>query len=477
MSVNPLRVKKHTTQEYTNNTVVYQMCRDIRAHDNDALLFAQELAKSKGAQLIVNYVIWNYEWEGATRRFYDWVLPSLQEVEKEVRSKNIPLIIALDNEKLFTKKHGGEIPSSLGAVVIDQLPLHFMKKWKELFIKHHPDVPLYEVDAHNCIPVWELSPKQEFAARTIRSKVHAKLPLFLEDYSELHYHDANKNLLETIPAISWDEVTSKIICNEKVKGTGAFVPGTQEGLKTLDIFLRNKLATYDTDRNNFDIDGQSNLSPYITHGNISRRRILLGLLKKTGVNTEEAFDSVQNGSNGRLGSVAAFIEECVVRAELCDNFCFYNPNYDSYEGFPSWAKETLNKARADKREYLYTLEEFKQAKTHDNIWNAAQLQMVNTGKMHGYMRMYWAKKILEWTSTPEEAMRVAVYLNDTYELDGRDPNGYVGCAWSIGGVHDRPWFGRPVFGAIRYMAKSGVEKRGDIKAYERKWLGGEQSLL
>jgi deoxyribodipyrimidine photo-lyase len=476
MSVNQLRVKKHTTQEYAGGIVIYYMCRDIRAIDNDALLFAQELAKSKGAQLMVNYVIWNYEWEGATRRFYDWVIPSLEEVEKELRAHNIPLVITFEEHKLFdTKKNPHTKNTDIGAIIIDQLPLRFMRKWKENFLKE--ETPLYEVDAHNCIPVWETSDKQEFAARTIRGKVHNKLSLFLEEHDKLSLHEENKKSMSDYPAVDWKRVRDMIICDEKVNGTGAFVPGTQEGVKTLDIFLKNKIATYDTDRNNFDIDGQSNLSPYITHGNVSRRRIILELLKKTGIKIEEAFDPVQNGSNGKLGSVAAFIEECVVRAELCENFCYYNSAYDKVEGFPSWAKETLNKARADRREYLYTLEEFKQAKTHDNIWNAAQLQMVNTGKMHGYMRMYWAKKILEWTSTPEEAMRVAVYLNDTYELDGRDPNGYVGCAWSIGGVHDRPWFGRPVFGAIRYMAKSGVEKRGDIKAYERKWLGGEQSLL
>ncbi len=247
--------------------------------------------------------------------------------------------------------------------------------------------------------------------------------------------------------------------------------------ETLKHFLSSKLVNYDTSRNDFTVDGQSNLSPYISHGNISRRRIILELLKKANLTIENAFDPVMNGSNGKLGSVAAFIEECVVRAELCDNFCYYNNQYDKVVGFPLWAKETLNKARTDERNYLYTLTEFEEAKTHDDIWNAAQMQMVKSGKMHGYMRMYWAKKILEWTATPEEAIEVAVYLNDTYELDGRDSNGYVGCAWSIGGVHDRPWFGRPIFGTVRYMATSGVEKKGDINLYKRKWLGGEQSLL
>ncbi len=477
MSVNPLRVKQLSDASYDGGTVVYQMCRDIRAHDNDALLFAQELAQSKGAQLVVNYVIWNYEWEGATRRFYDWVLLSLAEAEKELRANNIPLVVTFEEERLFTKTTFTKIPEHIGAVVIDQLPLRFMRKWKELFLQHASNVPLYEVDAHNCIPVWETSPKQEFAARTIRGKIHTKLPGFLEEHEELQVHKENGVLLESVKAVNWDEVKAKVVCDEFVIGIGDFIPGEKGARKVLKYFLEEKLAAYDEARNNFNTDGQSNLSPYIAHGNISRRRIIVELLKIADITIEEAFDPIQNGSNGKLGSVAAFIEECVVRAELSDNFCYYNENYDRVNGFPSWSKMTLNKARTDKREYVYTLKQFKDGETHDQLWNAAQLQMVKSGKMHGYMRMYWAKKILEWTNSPEEAMRIAVYLNDTYELDGRDPNGYVGCAWSIGGVHDRAWFPRPIFGTVRYMATSGVTKRGDLSSYKDRWLNDPSKLF
>lgn len=155
----------------------------------------------------------------------------------------------------------------------------------------------------------------------------------------------------------------------------------------------------------------------------------------------------------------------IIRRELSDNFCYYNKNYDSFEGFHTWAQESLNAHRKDKRDYIYTLDEFELAKTDDDLWNAAQMEMVNKGKMHGYMRMYWAKKILEWTKTPEDAIQIAIYLNDKYELDGRDPNGYTGIAWSIGGVHDRPWFERPVYGKIRYMNYNGCAKKFDVKKY------------
>jgi deoxyribodipyrimidine photo-lyase len=135
------------------------------------------------------------------------------------------------------------------------------------------------------------------------------------------------------------------------------------------------------------------------------------------------------------------------------------------EGFPDWAKKTLDQHMKDKRPYLYSLEDFEGARTHDDLWNAAQMEMVKRGKMHGYMRMYWAKKILEWTRSPDEAMKSAIFLNDRFELDGRDPNGYAGIAWSIGGVHDRAWNERNVFGKIRYMSYNGCRSKFKTDSY------------
>ena len=170
------------------------------------------------------------------------------------------------------------------------------------------------------------------------------------------------------------------------------------------------------------------------------------------------------------------MEELIVRRELSDNFCFYNPCYDRLDGFPAWARATLDRHRRDPRDYLYTPEQFEQARTHDDLWNAAQREMVRTGKMHGYLRMYWAKKILEWTPSPEEALKIAITLNDRYELDGRDPNGYAGIAWSLGGVHDRPWGERKVFGLVRYMSYNGCKSKFDVKGYIQKQVA-EQDLV
>jgi deoxyribodipyrimidine photo-lyase len=217
----------------------------------------------------------------------------------------------------------------------------------------------------------------------------------------------------------------------------------------LKAFLKNKLGFYEERSNNPTADGLSNLSPYLHFGQISAQRVALEVSRT---------EAQQNGKE-------AFLEELIVRRELSDNFCYYNENYDHFEGFPNWAKETLNKHRNDTRPYIYSLDTLEDARTHDELWNAAQRQMIVKGKMHGYMRMYWAKKILEWTPSPEEALRIANYLNDRYELDGRETNGYVGVAWSIGGVHDRAWPERPVFGKIRYMSYNGCKSKFKVDAY------------
>jgi deoxyribodipyrimidine photo-lyase len=273
------------------------------------------------------------------------------------------------------------------------------------------------------------------------------LPDFLDDFPYLKKHPYNWEGKMSI--IDWEKSLKTLDVDFTIKEVDWIQPGEKAANRAMERFLKNKLPLYDKQRNDPVRDGQSNLSPYLHFGQISAQRIALEAFK---ISTDKK-------------SRDAFLEELIVRRELSDNFCFYNANYDNIEGFPAWAKRTLNEHRSDKRKYLYTLEQFENALTHDELWNAAQMEMVKKGKMHGYMRMYWAKKILEWTESPEQAMEIAVYLNDRYELDGRDPNGYAGIAWSIGGVHDRAWNSRPVFGKIRYMSYNGCKAKFNIKRY------------
>ncbi|XP_064081899.1 deoxyribodipyrimidine photo-lyase-like [Macrobrachium nipponense] len=175
--------------------------------------------------------------------------------------------------------------------------------------------------------------------------------------------------------------------------------------------------------------------------------------------------------------VDSFVEQMVVRRELTDNFCFYQKDYDNINGAYAWARNTLNDHRKDKRPYLYTRETLEEAKTHDELWNSAQIQLVKEGKMHGFLRMYWAKKILEWTASPEEALANCIYLNDKYNLDGRDPNGYVGCMWSICGIHDQGWGERPIFGKIRYMNYDGCKRKFKIEAFVARYGGKKHKYV
>jgi deoxyribodipyrimidine photo-lyase len=230
------------------------------------------------------------------------------------------------------------------------------------------------------------------------------------------------------------------------------VPGEKAGYEAAKFFFNHVLHRYHTDRNDPNKEGQSNLSPYLHFGQLGAQRV--------------AYEINLAGEEG--AEVDSFLEELVIRRELSDNYCFYNPHYDAVEGFPDWARKSLEKHLTDPRETQYSVDIFEKGETHDLLWNAAQIEMVFTGKMHGYMRMYWAKKILEWTESPRKAMETAIYLNDKYSLDGRDPNGYAGIAWSIGGVHDRAWFERPVYGKVRYMSYGGCKSKFNVNDYIKK---------
>jgi len=415
------------------------MSRDQRADDNWALLQAQELALENKRPVVVIFCLVP-QFLGAAIRQYRFMIQGLKEVEQELQKKNIPF-------HLLQRKPEEEVPKFVedqdaSLLVTDFDPLRIKKKWKKE-VKKKIKVPFIEVDAHNIVPCWVASPKQEFAAYTIRNKIKKHLPEFLTDFPPLK----RQNAAVKIPDNDWDRAERNLKVDLSIPELKWIKPGEKEARNTLKRFISHKLSRYPEERNDPNKDAVSDLSPYLHFGHIAAQRVALEV-RKTGMKARDDF-----------------LEELIIRRELADNYCFYNEKYDSFQGFPDWAKKTLDEHRKDRREYLYTLKQFESARTHDEIWNAAQLEMVKRGKMHGYMRMYWAKKILEWTRTPEEAQKIALYLNDKYELDGRDPNGYVGVAWSIGGVHDRAWPSRPVFGKIRYMSASGCRSKFNVPAY------------
>jgi deoxyribodipyrimidine photo-lyase len=441
--VNHARVRPLNQSRSGQGPVVYWMSRDQRVRDNWALLYAQELALSLKQPLGVVFCL-APAFLGATRRQYGFMLQGLQEVAGDLADLNLPFFLLAGEPA--RELLGWVARYRAGAVVSDFSPLRLVREWKTA-VADKIGVSLEEVDAHNVVPCWLASPKAEYGAYTLRPKLKRLLPEFLKDFPSLARHPVGWE--GEIPGISWERLLTRLDIDTTVPEVTWLSPGERQARAALDHFLEQKLPFYGARRNDPTLDGQSDLSPYLHFGHLAAARVALEVESCTG------HDS----------SREAFLEELIVRRELADNFCFYQPHYDTFAGFPAWAQKTLNQHRRDRREYLYTMAELESGRTHDELWNAAQREMVQRGKMHGYLRMYWAKKILEWSASPEEAQAVAIYLNDKYELDGRDPNGYAGIAWSIGGIHDRAWFERPVFGKIRYMSYNGCRSKFKVEAY------------
>lgn len=313
--------------------------------------------------------------------------------------------LALNN---FDFSISDKIPTKAGVIVFDFNPVNL-----HLRQLNESKVACYEVDSHNIIPARFVSDKQEYSAATLRRKIYGQISNFLTEYPHKF---------------------------EFVKG-GAY--------EKLSDFLENKLNYYAESKNNPLQDMTSNLSSYQHFGFISSQRIALEVL-----NTPASRENKE-----------AFLEELIVRKELADNFCLHRCDFKTLKCLPSWAQDTLESHKYDIRSYHYDLSEFEYAKTHDTLWNKIQDKLLKTGRIHGYLRMYWAKKILEWSISPEEALIIAIYLNDTYAQDGMDSNGYVGILWSIGGIHDRAFTNRLVTGKIRYMGLEACKRNFDLKKF------------
>jgi deoxyribodipyrimidine photo-lyase len=417
------------------------MSRDQRAEDNWALLEAARLAAGNGRFPVCVFTL-DTAYPGANYRHYSFMLRGLRETESVLRAHGIPLEILRghppESLSLFAKRH------DIHSVICDFDPLRVKRGWKNEFLSR-TQCPVIEADAHNLVPCRIASVKEEIGARTFRPKIARLLEEYLDIFPPLPVFGSEHQGYEPP---DFDSITESSAFDRSVGETG-IVPGTAAAHRVLESFIAEKISSYSDRANDPNSDAVSGLSPYLHFGQISAQRAAMEIFRRCAP------------SPGR----DAFLEQLIIRRELSDNFCFYNPSYDSFDGFPAWAKRSHERHRGDEREYLYTRFELENAATHDALWNAAQRELTVTGKMHNYMRMYWAKKILEWSPSPEEALSAAIHLNDKYSLDGRDPNGYAGCAWSIGGVHDRAWPERRVFGQIRYMNSSGCWRKFNVDAY------------
>eukprot|EP00532_Pseudo-nitzschia_australis_P015778 CAMPEP_0168265046 /NCGR_PEP_ID=MMETSP0141_2-20121125/11525_1 /TAXON_ID=44445 /ORGANISM="Pseudo-nitzschia australis, Strain 10249 10 AB" /LENGTH=665 /DNA_ID=CAMNT_0008204479 /DNA_START=441 /DNA_END=2438 /DNA_ORIENTATION=+ len=489
-----------------HDCVIYWMQRDVRTTDNWGLLLAQHIAQTKKLPLRVVHVMASpfpmletntktddgdeneskddtpppLEFLRTTERHGTFLLGGLECVQGELREKNVPFDIIhyyYDNESEISNENekphileeflGKHNPSVL---VCDTSVLRNPRRWNESpalrFCLDAMGVPLYQVDAHNVVPIWYASPKREVGARTLRSKLHKlvdeclqkkdfKKGLIPDFVGNEHIEISKVVQKELSEGFNYDSHVQFLKWDDSVKSVLKEKPGTDAGIQKFEDFTRIGLRHFSmlrNDPNNEEVS--SSLSPWFNHGHLSFATCMRRLVTH----------------NRDAEGKASFIEEGFVRRELSDNFLWYAPDtYDTLEAGAQWAQDSLELHRHDPREYIYNLREFESGKTHDDLWNAAQLQVVRTGKMHGFLRMYWAKKILEWTPTPADALRYAQYFNDKYALDGRDPNGFCGVAWSIFGNHDMGWKEREIFGKIRFMNYKGCKRKFKVDQFVAKY--------
>ena len=421
--------------------VVYWMQNAMRVEYNHALNYAVKRANLLGKPLLVIFVI-NLKYPEATTRHYKFMLEGLSEVRQELKDKNIKISFLIGDALDCVL----DVCEKASFLVAEKGYLkHEIEIRKKLSSK--VNIPMFEVETNVIVPVEEVSNKEEYAAYTIRPKINKLISYYALELESFEINKDSLNLKVSNEIEFNVEDIMKLLSVFEDKYSSEFKGGISEARRYLDDFIKNKLNFYEEKRNDPSLDYQSNMSMYLHFGQISPLEIYL--------KTKDEKNSDH------------YIEELVVRRELSYNFVYYNKNYDNYRSLPNWALETLEDHSRDNRKYIYTLEELENFNTHDTYWNACQKQMVTTGKMHGYMRMYWGKKIIEWSNDYKEAYKVLIYLNNKYNIDGRGPNAYAGVAWCFG-KHDRPWFEREIFGKVRYMNENGLKRKFDMESYLKK---------
>jgi deoxyribodipyrimidine photo-lyase len=423
------------------------MQQSQRAEFNHALEFSIMQANGQGLPLLVVFGL-TKNYPDANFRHYTFMREGLAETQKTLEKRGIKMIVQEGNPPDVAFEQS----LSAAVVICDRGYLRHQKIWREDLAAKAPCLVL-QVESDVVIPVWEVSRKAEYAARTIRPKIKKNIDGFLTPVPEIplkvnslriQMDELNLNSLET--------VTRNLDVDREVFAVSPlFQGGSSHARIRFEKFLHENIDQYDRHGNQPQTDDVSHMSPYLHFGQISPVYMALKVI----------------GSGAEQSAKDAFIEQLVVRRELAVNYVEYTRDYDQFDAIPKWAQKTLDEHRNDSRAFNYDHYQMENAQTHDEYWNAAMLEMKYTGFMHNYMRMYWGKKILEWSKTPEQAFRTAIYLNNKYFLDGRDPNSYTGVAWLFG-VHDRAFKERNIFGKVRYMAASGLERKCDIKAYVKK---------
>jgi deoxyribodipyrimidine photo-lyase len=441
--------------ENTNGRyILYWMQMYKRATHNHALNFAVESANKRELPLVV-YEGLKYYYPWANDRLHTFILEGVAEKQAEFAKLGIRYVFYLQRNEDDPKNTVAQIAREAALIVTDDFPCFIIPHHNRV-ISERAEIPVYAVDSNGIIPMSKFE-KEEYAAYTIRPKIKKMWAEYSKPFKDKKILIAAPELKVDCPETPKTEVTDKNIAglvaqcdiDHTVKPSPAYRGGSRNAKARLKLFLEEIFPKYEETRNEAAIDGTSRLSMYLHFGFISVHEIL------------EAVGKIKHAPKE---AKRVFLEELIVRRELSFNFTRFNPAYNSLECLPVWVQQTMREHIDDKRDFLYSLEELENCQTHDEIWNAAQRELAETGGMHNYVRMLWGKNVIAWTKSYEEAFAILEHLNNKYALDGRNPNSYAGILWCFG-KHDRPWFERPVFGKIRYMNSNGTARKIDAPKY------------
>lgn len=428
-------------QNHEGKYVLYRMQASVRIRHNLALAYALKEANKVKLPLRVVYRL-DPDYPEANLRHFQFLLQGLQEVEDRAAEIGFHFQLLIGTQESCFE----ELLKSAVCVITDRGYLRMQRSWSEWLWSCSP-VQVTEIEDNLIVPVESASPKSEWAARTIRSKLFDKVDYFISDLNEELPKLVVVSHLNNEEQISNAKIREQVLAHVSKRDSLSPVVlkgGESEGHRLLNLFIEEKLARYRSERNDPSCSVTSHLSAYLHFGQISPLEIY--------------------GRVEAAGGDTAFQEQLLVRRELAHNYVYYNPLYDSYKALPTWCRTTLDTHVYDIRRKHYTLKQLEEASTDDKYWNAAMEEMRSTGYMENTMRMYWGKKIIEWSTTPEEAYATLLYLNNRYFLDGRDANSYAGVGWCFG-LHDRPWGERAIFGTVRYMNDKGLEHKYDMDRY------------
>ncbi|BAL81485.1 deoxyribodipyrimidine photo-lyase [Caldisericum exile] len=426
--------------------VLYWMQSSQRVVYNLALYEAINKANEIKKPLVVLFVI-NENFPYGSRRNFLFMLEGLKEVYEELHKLGIKFVVHVGDPV----KHVVDFSKNASILIMDVGYTKLLREWRKNIVES-VNIPVLSVEDNVIVPVEIASNKEEYAAYTIRRKIQKQLNDYLKPLNmpQIAFPPL-REILFSFDVRNPKDAINRLHFRYNISETCYFKGGYSNAKEILNEFIQNKLPNYFEKKNDFSESFTSNLSPYLHFGQISPIEIALSVLESSVEQHEKE----------------AFLEELIIRRELAFNFVYYNPRYDRLEGLEHWEYETLQRHKFDIRTYRYSFSQLENAETHDPLFNAAMTELVKTGKMHGYLRMYWGKKVIEWSESPDIAFKYLEELNNKYALDGRDPNSYAGIAWCFG-KHDRPFKERPIFGKVRYMSEKSIYKKFDVKKYIEK---------